>query len=104
MADEIWYRARRKPGPRSNADLGVPTFKTSVRILGQDQIDTWRAMCLLAGRRPFQMAADVVLAAIREGQHDHEVQALVQSLRAFQRSNGKGSSRRLRLVREEDVG
>ncbi len=81
--------------------MGIPTLKTSVRILGQDQIDTWKAMCLLSGRKPFQMAADVVLAAIREGQEDHEVQALVQSLRAAQ---SKSPRRSLRLVREDDCG
>jgi len=95
---------RRKPGPLSNADLGVPTIKTSVRILGQAQIDTWRAMCLLAGRRPHEMAADVVLAAIREGQEDHEVQALTASLRALRRNSDGGSGQRLRLVREDDCG
>ena len=99
MADHL---PRRKPGPLSNADLGVPTVKTSVRILGQAQIDTWRAMCALAGRRPFEMAAGIVLAAIREGQEDHEVQEMAQLLRGAREASGP--RRPLRLVRADDVG
>jgi hypothetical protein len=72
---------RRKPGPRP---VECPTLSTSVRILGQAQIDTFRAMCALAGRRPHELAYDIVLDAIREAQHDHDTQALVSSVRRYQ--------------------
>jgi hypothetical protein len=69
---------RRKPGPRP---VECATFSTSVRILGQAQIDTFRAMCVLAGRRPHELAYDIVLDAIRDAQHDHGTQALVSAVR-----------------------
>jgi hypothetical protein len=59
-------------------------MRTSVRILGQAQIDTFRAMCALAGRRPHELAYDLVLDAIREAQHDHETRALVGAVRRYQ--------------------
>jgi hypothetical protein len=61
-----------------------PTLKTSVRILGQAQIDTFRAMCALAGRRPHELAYDIVLEAIRAGQEDHPTQELVSAVRRYQ--------------------
>lgn len=81
MADDEIFVPRRRPGPRP---VTCPTVKTSVRILGQDQIDTFRAMCALAGRRPHQLAADIMLEAIREAQHDHATQALVHAARRYQ--------------------
>ncbi len=81
MADEYIVIPRRRPGPRPAT---CPTFKTSMRILGQAQIDTFRAMCALRGRRPHQLVADIVLAAIREAQQDPSTQALVRSARRHQ--------------------
>lgn len=81
MADDKIFVPRRRPGPRP---VTCPTFKTSVRILGQEQIDTFRAMSALAGRRPHELAADIVLAAIREAQRDHATQALVHAVRRHQ--------------------
>jgi hypothetical protein len=57
---------------------------TSIRIFGQDQIDTFKAMCALAGRRPHELAYDIVLDAIRAARHDHEVQHLVRAVRRRQ--------------------
>ncbi len=71
---------RRKPGPRPVECL---TLRTSVRILGEAQVDTFRAMCALLGRRPHELAYDIVLEAIREAQHDHETQALVGAVRRY---------------------
>lgn len=51
--------------------------KTSVLILGDRQTDTFEALCHLRGREPHQLAADMVLEAIREAETDHEVQELV---------------------------
>lgn len=65
---------------------GVPWARTTVRIMGEKQIETFEAMCWLAGRKPHEMAADVILDAIREGQHDHETQALVTSLKRTRRN------------------
>jgi hypothetical protein len=72
---------RRKPGPRP---VECATFRTTVRILGQAQIDTFKAMCALAGRRPHELAYDIVLESIRKAQHDHETQALVSAVRRYQ--------------------
>lgn len=45
-------------------------FRTSVRILGADQVDEFHALCLLRGRKPYQLAADMVLDAIRAARDD----------------------------------
>jgi hypothetical protein len=66
---------------RYRARSGVPYVKTSVAILGRDQIDAFHAMCLAEGRQPHQLAADIVLAAIKEQQTDPALRALVASLR-----------------------
>lgn len=55
-------------------------FKTSVRILGEDQVDEFHALCLLRGRRPFQLAADMVLEAIRASRDDPAEHAAVVEL------------------------
>ena len=80
MSGDSVFIPRRKPGPRP---VECETLKTSVRILGERQVETFRAMCALAGRRPHELAADIVLDAIREAQHDHETQALVQSVKRY---------------------
>lgn len=46
------------------------TFKTSVRVMGTRQIDEFHALCLLLGRRPHQLAADMVLEAIQAARKD----------------------------------
>ena len=61
--------------------MTCPTFKTTARIAGQAQIDTFLAMCALAGRRPHQLVADILLAAIREAQRDESTQAVVRAAR-----------------------
>lgn len=48
-------------------------FKTSVRVLGARHVDEFRALCVLLGRRPHQMAADLVLDGIRRYREDPEV-------------------------------
>jgi hypothetical protein len=80
MSDSEIFIPRRKPGPRP---VECETFKTSVRILGERQVETFRAMCALAGRRPHELAADIVLEAIREAQHDHQTQQLVQAVKRY---------------------
>lgn len=80
MGDDIVI-PRRRPGPRP---VECETFRTSVRILGERQVETFRAMCALRGRRPHELAYDLVLEAIRDAQHDHETQALVQAVRRHQ--------------------
>lgn len=39
-------------------------LKTSVRVVGERQVDEFRALCVLLGRRPHQLAADLVLEGI----------------------------------------
>jgi hypothetical protein len=72
-----------------------PQVKTLASIIGDRQIETFEAMCPISGRRPHEMASDVVLDAIRAAQHDHEVQDVVQSLRAL-RAGGHGETARER--------
>jgi hypothetical protein len=62
-----------EPGPRPAARA---TKTVTVRIYGQAQIDTFEAMCALAGRAPHELAYDFVLERIRDGQADHETQHL----------------------------
>jgi hypothetical protein len=47
-------------------------LKTSVRVLGADQVDEFRALCVLLGRRPHQLAADLVLEGIRRYRENPE--------------------------------
>lgn len=61
----------------------TPCVKTSCMVLGERQIETFEAMCAIAGRKPYQLVADIVLDAIREAQADHDVQALVVHSRRF---------------------
>jgi hypothetical protein len=87
----------------------VPTFKISVRILGQEQIDTFHPMSALAGRRPHELAADIVLATIREAQRDHATQALVHAVRRHRSGlrlvyDGPGSRTCRREMRAADDG
>jgi hypothetical protein len=86
----------------------VPTFKTSVRILGLEQIDTFPAMSALAGRRPHELAADIVLATIREAERDHATQALVHAARRHQSGlrlvYGPASRADRRAVGDGDAG
>lgn len=49
------------------------SFKTSVRVHGVRQVDEFRALCILLGRRPHQLAADLVLEGIRRAREDPQV-------------------------------
>jgi DNA-binding transcriptional MocR family regulator len=71
---------------------GVPFVRTSCMILGDKQIDTFEAMLALTGRRPNQLVADLILAAIQKGQTDPEVQHMAALLRDGRRGlyNGTG--------------
>ena len=100
-------RRGRRPGPRPwyGAEL-----KTSCRILGIEQVDTFVMMCAMEGRRPHEMVADIVLEAIRAGQENHEIQAAVKAARRSRHRRlvfgGPGSrmGRRelIRLVRDDE--
>lgn len=45
---------------------GVPYVSTTVRIMGEQQIATFEAMCERTGRKPFQLASDIVLSELWE--------------------------------------
>lgn len=60
--------------------MSAEEFKTSVRILGADQVDEFHALCLLRGRKPYQLAADMVLDAIRAARDDLAEHAAVVEL------------------------
>lgn len=57
------------PGPHD-------TRTVTIRIRGERQVRTFDAMCARAGRAPCELAYDLVLDAIRDGQADHETQHL----------------------------
>lgn len=67
---------------------GNPFVRTSCMILGEKQINTFEAMLALTGfsRRPHELVADIVLAAIQEGQADPEVQNMAKLLRLARRN------------------
>jgi hypothetical protein len=71
--------AGRRPGPRP---ASCATRTVTVRIYGRAQIETFEAMCALAGRAPHELAYDFVLERIRDGQADHETQHLAALARA----------------------
>lgn len=95
------------PKIRRSARTDTPYLRFSVVVMGQAQIDTWDAMCALTGRRPHQLAADIVLAAIRQCQGVEEtfdplpkpdaVKQLVNAVRHYRQAAGL-ISRHLRLV------
>jgi hypothetical protein len=62
-------------------------FKTSVVVLGQRQVDDFHALCFLLGRRPHQLAADMVLAGIEAYRNDPKVAASVARLVEAQQAN-----------------
>lgn len=69
-----------KPGPRT---LG-PNLKTTVRILG-NRADEFEALCHLLRRRPYQLAADLVLDGIRRHLLDPKTEQAVRHLVAARR-------------------
>jgi hypothetical protein len=71
---------------------GTPYTRTSVAIIGQAQIDMFDAMCAVAGRRPHELAAELVLEAIRASQADPDMQGLVTAARQSRRRRAGGLS------------
>lgn len=68
-----------------HARTGVPFFRTSCMILGEAQLATFEAMLAITGRRPHQLIADLVLAAIQNGQKDLQVQRVEAWLKESRR-------------------
>lgn len=62
----------------------VPYVKTSVAIRGERQIDAFEAICHITGRKPYQLAADIVLQYIKEHRDDDAVVELVAARRSYQ--------------------
>ena len=69
------WPAHRKPGPRP---VTCPTLKTSVRVLGERQVDEFHALCAWYGRRPHELAADFVLEAIMRHRRRKKVAEFVR--------------------------
>lgn len=72
----------------------VERFKTSVMVVGEQQIDEFHALCGILGRRPHQLAADMVLAEIRRyrrrQRYAEAVRLLVKARREY-REQRKGA-------------
>jgi len=64
---------------------GVPFVRTSCMVLGEKQIDTFEAMLACTSRKPHELVADIVLAAIQKGQTDPEVQRVAAWLKESRR-------------------
>jgi len=64
---------------------GVPFVRTSCMVLGDKQIDTFEAMLAVTGRKPHELVADIVLAAIQKGQADPKVQQVEAWLKESRR-------------------
>jgi hypothetical protein len=64
-----------KPGPRV---YDGPQIKTSVRIIGPNQVDEFEALCVLLGRRRHELAADFVLDGIRAAREDPQLAEAVR--------------------------
>jgi DNA topoisomerase IB len=54
-------------------------------VLGDKQIDTFEAMLAVTGRKPHELVADIVLAAIQKGQADPKVQQVEAWLKESRR-------------------
>jgi len=61
-----WARPRRHTDPRT----GVPSIRVTVRISGERQIATFEAICAATGRRPHELAADMVREELWEAGPD----------------------------------
>lgn len=59
---------------------GVPQARFTTHVLGERQIRTYTAMCQQAGRRPYELAGDILLAAISTAQRDPDLQQTVADL------------------------
>ncbi|MFG1620197.1 hypothetical protein ACGFI3_46250 [Nonomuraea wenchangensis] len=63
-----------------DARTGVPWTRTQTRVLGEAQIRTFEALCRIGGRRPHELASDLVLQALRELRYDPEVQKVIAEI------------------------
>lgn len=60
----------------------IPQLKTLATVMGIAQIDVFQAMCYLHGRRPNQLASDILLDSIQEAlARDPDVIKLARALR-----------------------
>lgn len=64
---------------------GTPSILTQTRIVGDRQIDLFEAMCVLNGRKPHELASDLVLDAIRSAATDPNVTRLVRDVKRHRR-------------------
>jgi hypothetical protein len=78
IAAEVVEIPARRPGPRPWTG---DEARTTVRITGADQVDTWQMMCAFRGMRPHELAREIVIEAIRAAQENHEIQAAVLAAR-----------------------
>jgi hypothetical protein len=74
---------------------GVPQARFTTHVLGERQIRTYTAMCRQAGRRPYELAGDLLLAAIRDAQRDPEVQEAIAELSAVLDADSDGPACRM---------
>jgi hypothetical protein len=63
-----------------DARTGMPWTRTQTRVLGEAQIRTFEALCRITGRRPHELATDLVLQALRELRYGPEVQKVMAEI------------------------
>ena len=81
---------------------GVPWARTTVRIFGERQIALFEAMCRYTGRRPDELAADIVLDELMAAGADPERRRLAWDRRQ-DRADAARACRRPRQSRRTAV-
>ncbi len=81
-----------------DARTGVATARTSVRIFGEAQILMFEVMCAVEGRRPHQLAGDIILAAVKAAQEDPQLRDAAENMRRSRHRRRTG----LRLIPGEE--
>jgi hypothetical protein len=62
------------------------SLKTSVRIVGRQNVDEFHAQCALFGKRPHELVAEMVKSCLEAIHDDPELEARVRALVAAARS------------------
>lgn len=62
--------------------MTILSMKTTTTIAEAD-VDVFRALCALRGRRPHELASELVADALRDAQADPHVREFVRNVRRF---------------------
>ena len=62
---------------------GVPWISTTTRVMGEKQIATFERMCERTGRKPFELASDIVLGELWEAGDNPKLRKLAREQRRY---------------------